>query len=79
MSIKENIEARALRNAMNNNPHYVCIAGPDDIVKYPNKVDALQAANEINKLYLEQRLEYGDDAPLLIAVVKTKEEIEAEA
>ena len=54
--------------------HILHIAGPDDVLEIADEVEALRQANEINKLYLQQRLKDGDNAPLLIATVLTKNE-----
>lgn len=45
------------------------IAGPDDVIEYGSEIEALREANVINKLYLEKRDQYGDDAPLMVATV----------
>lgn len=50
------------------------IAGPDDIREIEDETEALREANAVNKLYLQQRLRHGDDTPLLVATVMTKEE-----
>lgn len=49
------------------------IAGPDDVIEFASELKALREANQINKLYLEQRLKRGDNAPLLIATVSEKQ------
>ena len=52
------------------------IAGPDDVIEIADELEALNEANAINKLYLQQRKKDGDEAPLLIATVMTKAEFE---
>lgn len=45
------------------------VAGPDDIIEFDNELDALREANAINKLYLEKRMEHGENSPLMLATV----------
>lgn len=54
----------------------VHIIGPDDVIDYPDEITALREANAVNKLYLQQLLKHGDDMPLCVAIVKTKDEMQ---
>lgn len=56
--------------------YVIHIAGPDDVIDQPDELTALREANTINKLYLQERIKHGDETPLLIATVRTKEEME---
>jgi len=45
------------------------VAGPDDIVVFSSEFEALQRANEINKMYLADRLANPGSEVLCVAVV----------
>jgi len=49
--------------------YLVHVAGPDDQLPFANELNAHRCANQINKTYLQQRLDYGNETPLLIATV----------
>jgi hypothetical protein len=51
------------------------VAGPDDLYEFDEELEALRRANEINKLYLKETLEYGKDAVLLVATVHDRDEV----
>jgi hypothetical protein len=51
------------------------VAGPDDIIVFSYELEALQRANEVNKIYLADRAANPDNEVLCVAVVN---EIETE-
>ena len=46
------------------------IVGTNETQAFNTEIDALRAANQINKIYLNQRSPAGDSAPLLVAIVE---------
>lgn len=47
----------------------VRIAGPDDVIVFSDELEAHQRANEINKMYLQDRLKNPDEEVLCVATV----------
>jgi len=47
----------------------VHIAGPDDIIFFSDELEALRRANEINKIYLQDRLDHPGNEVLMVATV----------
>lgn len=50
--------------------YQVHIAGPDDIEEYKDELVALRVANDINKLYLQDREKNPDSEVLFVATVR---------
>ena len=46
------------------------VAGPDDVQDFDDELDALRAANEINKLYLKDRALHPESEVLCVATVE---------
>jgi len=59
---------------MKENKYEVRIAGPDDVIVFSYELEALQRANEINKMYIKDRLEHPDNEVLMVATVHDVEE-----
>lgn len=65
--------ADAFMNHSDSKQWQVHVSGPDDIHEFADEVSAHRAANEINKIYLEQRLVLKDECPLCVATVSQME------
>lgn len=55
---------------MSDIPQFVVhVAGPDDVERFADELEAHRRANTINKTYLADRLENPDDEVLCVATV----------
>ena len=45
------------------------VAGPDDVVVFSDELEALQRANDVNKQYLQDRMNHPDSEVLCVATV----------